>query len=106
MNTELLLRVREHIQANPELSSMERFRSEAGEHCIGGWAVVLSGQDTAKIEPQQIWRAAMAALNPLNAKEVALLYLHGWPPDLQQAYRTRPAAAMVTAIDRFLEEAA
>lgn len=111
MNTELLLKVRAQILKEPERFSMDFFKLEipcGTLHCIGGWALALSGFTIPSVDPTH---AARAVLN-LQYKQGAKLFFDcNWPTKLRREYfraacnGDRPAMATAAAsrIDHFIK---
>src|SRR5882724_5078496 len=121
MNKELLLRIKEHILAEPRRLLMEdvvfrgipgEFICDGGLHfrladcgtaaCIAGWACLLEEF------PASLWRAR-EILGLSLYDEPALFFVSGWPTDLYTRWvkaETPQERATVAAerIDRFVEK--
>ena len=121
MNTELLLKVKQHILAEPKRLDMEKWckkltpeeiQSLPNEYpqcgtiaCIAGWTCVL-GSSGAKFGGEVMYTAEELLNIPMHAS-YKLFYTQHWPEEFQQKYilaKTPQERAQVTAevIDDFI----
>ena len=113
VNVDLLLKVRDHILADPEHFLMRSFveKTDCGTACcIAGWAVALS--DPGGTDVLLDWdntRIYDSAVNLLGVSD-GLFFTAAWPSQFSSAYRRARirgdeagmARAAVDRIDHFL----
>jgi hypothetical protein len=110
MNTELLIKTRNYIQANPEELAMQSWDC-GSTACIGGLACRLAGRPITMImmgRYTQLHHArTVLELDLVQARD--LFFLDSWPTDLRYRYESADeegtaAAIAVERIDRFIEQ--